>query len=308
MNAAIIDKLNGEYEKYANKEVEEVWYVLFCLSENMFTSPTIGRGRKGVFVYGHEMFTSSLNSLETINYCLGRHFYADAYTLLRKVRDNLLLSLFIMANALRMGFVDGEKLKEDEDNLLRSTKLKSVPQDIREKAEVYATEAWLSNDLAGESGFSYRKNFFDYKPYVDWLRKNNTEVNELYEMFFEGDSPLIDFEVVERNLNNYVHNNGRKFAEENYAQLDVALCEKDFLKTMRDVITVFLSFLAIIDSSKLRSSDYLDKLEMGYEPDEDDLYYLAPCIYDFMQENFDKHLLEYIQDHQKFQMHIIEAD
>lgn len=44
------------------------------------------------------------------------------------------------------------------------------------------------------------------------------------------------------------------------------------IETLQNITDIFLSMLAVIDSIKLRSPDYVDALEMGMEPLEDSQY------------------------------------
>ena len=59
-----------------------------------------------------------------------------------------------------------------------------------------------------------------------------------------------------------------------------------------------MSLLAVIDSIKLRSPDYVDALEMGMEPLEDSQYWVCQLIVEYMNDRFDKELLRYIQENE----------
>lgn len=56
-----------------------------------------------------------------------------------------------------------------------------------------------------------------------------------------------------------------------------------------------MSLLAIIDSIKFHSSDYVDALEIGMEQLEGSQYWASPVIVEYMNDRFDKELLQYIQ-------------
>lgn len=60
-----------------------------------------------------------------------------------------------------------------------------------------------------------------------------------------------------------------------------------------------MSLLSVIDSIKFHSSDYLDALEMDMEPQEGSQYWVCPIIVEYMNDRFDKKLLQYIQDNEE---------
>ena len=63
---------------------------------------------------------------------------------------------------------------------------------------------------------------------------------------------------------------------------------------LRHHVDIFLSLLSVIDSIKFHSSDYLDALEMGMKPQEGSQYWVYPIIVEYMNDRFDKKLLQYI--------------
>ena len=70
------------------------------------------------------------------------------------------------------------------------------------------------------------------------------------------------------------------------------------IETLQNISDIFLSLLAIIDSIKFHSSDYVDALEMDMEPLEGSQYWVCPVIVEYMNDRFDKELLRYIQENE----------
>ena len=66
-------------------------------------------------------------------------------------------------------------------------------------------------------------------------------------------------------------------------------------ETLRNITDIFLSFLAVIDSIKFHSSNYLDALTTGMKPPEGSQYWVCPIMVEYMNDRFDKRLLLYIQ-------------
>ena len=58
--------------------------------------------------------------------------------------------------------------------------------------------------------------------------------------------------------------------------------------------------------SSVHSSDYLDALEMGMKPQEGSQYWVCPIIVEYMNDRFDKKLLQYIQNNEGNGMQFME--
>ena len=100
-------------------------------------------------------------------------------------------------------------------------------------------------------------------------------------------------------LNNYVHANGIRYVMDNYIYQDKKENkDKELIETLQNITDIFLSLLTVIDSIKFHSSDYLDALEMGMKPQEGSQYWVCPIIVEYMNERFDKKLLQYIQNNE----------
>ena len=74
--------------------------------------------------------------------------------------------------------------------------------------------------------------------------------------------------------------------------------EKELIEILQNITDIFLSLLSVIDSIKFHSSDYLDALEMEMKPQEGSQYWVCPIIVEYMNDRFDKKLLQYIQDNE----------
>ena len=110
----------------------------------------------------------------------------------------------------------------------------------------------------------------------------------------------------DRKLNNYVHTNGKNFLMNNYIyQNRKEQQDNELIETVQNITDIFLSLLALIDSKKLQSSDYLDALEMNIEPLEESQYWICPIIEEYMNDRFSKKMLQYIQKNERNGMQII---
>lgn len=157
-----------------------------------------------------------------------------------------------------------------------------------------AMEKWIYNVLESSENKEDRKQFFDTSKYKSYLVSNNEKVEYIFDNF------LVDKWLREdRKLNNYVHANGIRFVMDNYVyQNKKEDKDKELIETLQNITDIFLSLLSVIDSIKFHSSDYLDALEMEMKPQEGSQYWVCPIIVEYMNDRFDKKLLQYIQDNE----------
>lgn len=66
-----------------------------------------------------------------------------------------------------------------------------------------------------------------------------------------------------------------------------------------------MSLLSVIDNIKFHSSDYFDALEMGMKLQEGSQYWVCPIIVEYMNDRFDKKLLQYIQNNEGNDMQLV---
>lgn len=294
-----MEEINATNYKFNSKEIENVWRIFICLSDSTFSSVDVSYGKKGPYVLSGQTMMSICNTFETIDFCCYRNAYSDAYTLIRKIRDDLMQYLFVL-NVIRNehGLTD-EETKEftmDADSMMKMIELDVsilISGERKTDAEL-AMEKWIYNVLESSENNKDRKQFFDTSKYKSYLVSNNEKVKYIFENFF------VDKWLGEdRKLNNYVHANGIRFVMDNYIYQDKKENkDKELIETLQNITDIFLSLLSVIDSIKFRSSNYLDALEMGMKPQEESQYWVCPIIVEYMNERFDKKLLQYIQDNE----------
>lgn len=294
-----MEEINATNYKFNSKEIENVWRIFICLSDSTFSSVDVSYGKKGPYVLSGQTMMSICNTLETIDFCCYRNAYSDAYTLIRKIGDDLMQYLFVL-NVIRNehGLTD-EETKEftmDADSMMKMIELDVsilISGERKTDAEL-AMEKWIYNVLESSENNKDRKQFFDTSKYKSYLVSNNEKVKYIFDNF------LVDKWLREdRKLNNYVHANGIRFVMDNYIYQDKKENkDKELIETLQNITDIFLSLLSVIDSIKFRSSNYLDALEMGMKPQEESQYWVCPIIVEYMNERFDKKLLQYIQDNE----------
>lgn len=294
-----MDEIEETNYKFRSKEIENIWYIFLCLSDATFSSADVSYGKKGPYMLSGETMMSICNTLETIDFCCHRNVYSDAYTLIRKVRDDLMQYLFVMNVIQHKHGLTDEEAKEfatDPESILKMVELDwtILASGERKTDAELAMEKWIYNMLEKSENNKDRRQFFDTSKYKDYLISNNEKVKYIFDEF------LTDKWLEEdRKLNNYVHANGIRFVMDNYIFQDQKKQkDKELIETLQNITDIFLSLLSVIDSIKFHSSDYLDALEMNMKPSEGSQYWVCPLIVEYMNDRFDKKLLQYIQDNE----------
>ena len=160
--------------KFHNYDIENIWYIFFCLSDTTFSSIELSYGKSGVYVLSCETMMSICKTLETIDFCCHRNAYSDAYTLIRKFRDDLMQYLFVLNVIQNKHGLTDEECKEFQ--LDPETMMKMIGLDIsilisgeRKTLAEHAMEKWIYNILVENSeNAKDRKEFFDTSKYRAW--------------------------------------------------------------------------------------------------------------------------------------------
>lgn len=263
-------------EKFNNSSIERIYDIMEVLTTNMMMSPVMYSGiRNELHMYFGSVFASAQNTLKTIDFALHNGNIGDAYTLLRKFRDDFLLGLFIKDSL--------EKASKTEIENLFNNEKKAVPNKE-------LLDEWFKSKL------EKNKSQIDYCKYIEYFNKD-TVIKEAYETYLKNYLKKISNE-----LNNYVHGNGAKFSISNiYMAPDL----KEFINSLDTLFSVLLSYLILQNSIPLHSSDYEDYVECGMKPPEGSQCWVAPVISDFINEKIPlihKDLLQYLKDNQKYDM------
>ena len=291
----------GAYDyKFKYSEIEDIWYILMALSDSTFSSIEASIGKKGVYWLSCEAIMSVINTVISIDFCCYRGAYSDAYTLIRKYRDDLMQYLFVLNVIKNTHGLSEDELKNislDEDGLLRMIELdfQILASGVRKSNVELAMESWMYNDLESVDCSKMRKEFFDTSKYKKYLISTNDSVAYIMNRFLNS-----KWKVEDRKLNNYVHTNGIRYLTDNYVyQQKKEQRDKELIETVKNITDIFLSVLAVIDSVKMQSLDYLDDVEMGVQPREGSQYFVCPCIVEYMNTRFDEQLILYIQENEK---------
>lgn len=205
-------------------------------------------------VEGNTILDSSARTMESIRYCCLNANFADAYTLLRKYRDDLFYYIYLFAVADKsdfLQFVEVDNLSKDERNIWNW--LHNQQKDLK-----------IGDVLKCVASHPAAK-----KAVQDFKLK-------------------ISFDDLAKKLNNYVHSNGRLFYNKSFDRLlqEGKVKEKceEFIKASAYITMAFLLLLILISPLSIMSEDYTDYLDVGDVPPEDSQYWVAPFVSEFLRK------------------------
>jgi hypothetical protein len=273
-----------EYKKFAEEFDQNINFL------NSFCELLFYNGRRiSIFADDQKIYTinttlidSSIQTLKSIKLCCSIGSFTDANTLIRKLRDDLILYVFILdVVTKRKTFIEEDinDLKTDNVNNFFESFSKLRFNDVFNENEK-AVVAWLNSTVLDQSNKIKRK--LSFENYMTHLKQNDTITKILQNYNLED-----YWETLRKRLNNYVHNNGIQFTSHNMIngynpQLEVYF--KNANVTASYVITFFLILIVLTESPLISSSDMIDYLVSNEKPPEDCQYEIAPFIQKYIDE------------------------
>lgn len=212
-----------------------------------------------------KILNSSQATLSNVIECCKCYCLADAYTLLRKYRDDLFFCLYIVIYD-------------------RNAKL-----GITKNTEKMTTNIgrWCENSLSNLNISEVLSTIGNSAHLRDAVKKHHLQ-----------DS----FDKIGKHLNNYIHGNGYSFYNVNAGSFDEKHIEKqlnDIVSTAQYITTTFLFLLVLSSPQYIMSTDYIDHLEFGQTPPDGSQYWVAPFVAEYFKNNvemIDKNCYEYLKE------------
>lgn len=226
---------------------------------------------------------SALRSVGTICDCLNTGHFSDAHVLLRRLRDDLFLYIYLLV---------GNKCDPLHKSSLWIGAARKWFSNKRDEFEPYKRiQSMLSATVFSEKNSKAMTSEYDSE-------------NELDSLFIQGEKELKatiqefakHYQLAEKNmkynkiLNNSVHGNGSALQNVNLQLLDYMRCDGVFPAQINDVyemtvffVLLFLSLLALIHPGALTSNDYVNAYDNGDVPEEGTQYYLCPALLPYLR-------------------------
>lgn len=214
-----------------------------CLFESSFCFLPNGLPGQS-FNYKAYFFRSLGNTIEGISLLLSRVHVNDAYALLRKYFDEVMIYIYFSA-------LTEDEIHEHPDDLFLSvqtikdwTEGKIRTPGIK-KIISYLNNSWSYRDLMNKYVFEQGKGFDKIRSYLD------------DQMHINGFGIL-------------ANNDDAIYNKRQVLQLN------DFQKCLSPIFALHFASIIYLDGHFLMSSDYVDYLDMGQEPPEDSQYWIVP--------------------------------
>lgn len=294
------------------KTLDEMSDLLDFFSSNAFQQVQVELiGNKTYLIQGQTL-DAARHTLSSIWLCCKNACFSDAFTLVRKFRDDLIQYLFIIST------LDGIKdLSEEElykylnditniDKVIEGINLQLLIRSSGLKKKPYekAVDSWLENTLSDDSHFQDRRQYFDSSKYISLLKKDDI-IKDCFEFYLK---PL--WSIIDRELNNYVHTNGSKYIRYNlpyynYEQRKSILIQ--LISTIRDIMVIFVSLMILINPILIQSSVYIDYLDVGETPPEGSQYWIASIVQNFIDTDImrvSSCLKQYLKENNRYSMQI----
>jgi CRISPR/Cas system-associated endoribonuclease Cas2 len=211
------------------------------------------------------ILNSSQATLGNVVECCKCFCLADAYTLLRKYRDDLFFCLYLVTYDVNIKGGITKSTSKMETNI----------------------EQWCENNLSNLNISEVLSTIGSSDSLKDAVRKYGFQKN---------------FERIGKLLNNYTHGNGYSFYNCRAGSLDEKNIEKqltDIVSTAQYITTTFLFLLVLCSPQYIMSTDYIDHLEFGQTPPEGSQYWVAPFVVKFFKNNvnmIDESCYEYLRE------------
>lgn len=289
--------MSENYNSYIDKRIEAYYFFFDIISSNIFDFMMKFNFDNGYRIGAIPGFDTIEKTINLISTALKRYDYADAYILLRKVRDASFLGMYILND------IDNNRSKSAEmqvNNILKNFNDIKDPNKMADafKAFFNCSSKYSINNQEkknikkrseNEEG-TERMKWIDFYFLIDKLCGKSEKIKFLYENFIKDDIAKIS-----NILNCYVHCLGPKFVEIN-TDFDKEL--NIFFDVFDYVIFHIVSFLSLIASRLFKSSDTGDEITLNGTYIEGRQYFIAPGIMPFIVKlkKFNEPLFTYLKE------------
>ena len=246
--------------------------------------------------YGH--ISSELTIKGIIKLCEIGDF-VDAFVLLRKIRDNILLDYFFISDLIfNVPNKTDKSINFETDSIEDISKY--IANYIIEKnnfdvtnSEKQMIEKWFNSDNRSKKF----ENTYKYSNYKNTLNERlNGNIS-----FIKNKMDKLD-----RVFNDFTHSNGMVYLKNPMLKEGIVNRIDILCSCVKDLEEIFLIYAFYIDPLLLQSSDYIDCLDFGETPPEEYKYYIfnsALDVFERIKKNNPEYF-EILKENNKYGMFI----
>lgn len=309
------------------EQINETWEVLDILLSNLsMMTPGIMLTENGTTLITEMPIRAAQNTLISIDFCVQKGFLSDAFVLMRKYRDDLLMYLFL---CYEVEGIDEPEIEIESRNFKDMTandflrifmdycdKEKNTAPQNPEKAII---EKWVKGSYR-KNAPQRVKNIFSAGQYKRKIKaqplkqsdgtKSNLRAKAISDAWNKIDQAYTE---IDRQLNSFVHVNAPEFIESNGLLPGDKKRKKveEAFDILEKITVVFLCLLAMIKPVAFSANDYIDVLEITGKV-EDGLQYKVPKgITEYLKQYSDKvnpAILEYVNNENWAKMKFIDVE
>lgn len=245
-----------------------------------------------------EFLLSGIRTLNNIEYCCVHGCFSDAHVLTRKYRDDLFLFLYIISVLAQrkrrfesaLNEIALDEMDETKFVLVFEAALNISQDNSGKNQDDRAVDAWFCNAVTGR----YTRNI-KFENYLETIKTDP----DIKQCLTQNDLKSV-LDKIARRLNDYTHNNGRRYLENNLLNPKRPTSDDESLSQLTAdihyITGAFFVFIVLMKPSLIMASDYIDYLDCGEEPPEDSQYWVAP----FAQEYVDDYIVKLNPDLKTF--------
>ena len=302
-NINLYDKFTKEFDLNIDflKDLSD----LIC--DNGFIIPFITP--KAIHTINTCLIDSSAQTLNNIKYCCSNRNFSDANTLIRKLRDDLLLYIFILdviknRNPFNIEDLNSINFSSESFDIEKTTSaiLNIRYNQLTENEQ--AIEAWFNNKVNVLP--KNIKKLMSFENYMKHLQHNSL-ISEILNNYNLKEY----WEELRKKLNDFVHNNGIQFTYQNLVlendnNLKIHLHNVNYRTSY--IVSFFLVLILMTASNLISSPEMIENLDMNLVPPEDCQYSIAVFVQEFIDNKVAKlhpGLKQYLKENNNHGMRII---
>lgn len=264
--------------KINSNEIYEIYLILYVMGENFLKHPHLFTDNKTIGLLDCAPIFSSENTIKSIDFCCKRGYFSDAFTLVRKYRDDMIQ--FIFHTKIIIDSMQFTKIKSNEYYCKSKINKIIVP--------------WIKN--------SNKKNMRT-TDYIQELKKHDYLIKRLMEQYLKS-----TWNQTNKTLNTYVHSNNfqniiNNYFFANYINKDYAKNKAELIQTIRNITSIIVSIFMILDPMVFLLYEDRDYIKYGYDFSKEVNNNFSPIVTEYINKYFDginKGLIKFLEKNNTF--------
>lgn len=287
-----------------NSEIDNFQNILELVSNNVFIMSRVESFSENR-IRNCPGTDASLKSLSGIISLCSIVDFRDVYVLLRQIRDNLFLDLFLFEAQKQLSDTSDsdDYFKNfdlnDYDSIFKSLSLhiNHCIEKEKNEEEYIEIKKWRNNKLLACDS-KEKKKCFGFSKYRSYIKNHNKDFCDCDKLFLKD-----SFNNLNNLLNDFVHGNSESILRSNDKPKVYFQHIKEILNKIKHLYLITLFF---VDSTLLVSEDYICYMEQNEEPPIGSQYWTCGFVKEAFKEikNSNKQLFDFLVTHNIYSIEI----